>query len=328
MATKEEQKEIPETAQNPENAENPEEEKEEEEEPVDLELQKEMKGIKIEDSDFTNEPKVKKSGKKSKNPEDKKNKKKGQDFLDYANKNNIQINIEYEENKYQLKKKDEQKNGEKGGNRFNDNKRQYNRGGYKNDKNHPQKRQQHIYSGNKFDAFNQRPNFQPYYNQRHPPPKLVENTEILEYLENFFSEENLNKNTYIRNRLKDGKILVDEVVAYNDIKRNNINADKILEIIKSSQNLECVNEENKNYIKIKDFDKLKLLSVEEIVEINKKKAMQKMQYMNPYGPQPYPYNVYNNGYNFVNYPNNMYFYNKNPYNYYQQGGYAPSPENK
>ena len=50
MTTKEEeQKGI----QNPEeNAENPEEEKEEEEEPVDVELQKEMKGIKIVDSDF------------------------------------------------------------------------------------------------------------------------------------------------------------------------------------------------------------------------------------------------------------------------------------
>ena len=104
MATTEDQKDIPEKEQNPDNAENPEEEKEEEE-PVDLELQKEMKGLKIKESDFQNEPKTKKSGKKSKNPEDKKIKKKGQDFIDYANKNNIQINIEYEENKYQLKKK-------------------------------------------------------------------------------------------------------------------------------------------------------------------------------------------------------------------------------
>ena len=111
MATTEEQKEIPENAENPENQENPEEEKEEEE-PVDLELQKEMKGIKISDSDFTNEPKAKKPYKKMKNPEEKKVKKKGQDFLDYANKNNIQINIQYEENKYQLKKK-KAKNSEK-----------------------------------------------------------------------------------------------------------------------------------------------------------------------------------------------------------------------
>ena len=67
-----------------------------------------MKGLKINDSDFVKEPKTKKHNKKSKNPDEKKNKKKGQDFLDYANKNNIEINIEYEENKYQQKKIDNQ----------------------------------------------------------------------------------------------------------------------------------------------------------------------------------------------------------------------------
>ena len=111
MTTTEDKKEIPESTENPENQENQEEEQEEE--PVDLELQKEMKGLKIEASDFAGEPKAKKQNKKSKNTEDKKGKKKGQDFLDYANKNNIQINIEYEENKYQLKKKEDQKYGEK-----------------------------------------------------------------------------------------------------------------------------------------------------------------------------------------------------------------------
>lgn len=77
MASTEDKKEIPE---NEENNENPEEQKEEEEEPVDLELQKEMKGIKIVDSDFSNEPKGKKQNKKLKNPEDKKNKKKAKTF--------------------------------------------------------------------------------------------------------------------------------------------------------------------------------------------------------------------------------------------------------
>ena len=132
MTTTEDKKEIPESTENPENQENQEEEQEEE--PVDLELQKEMKGLKIEASDFAGEPKAKKQNKKSKNTEDKKGKKKGQDFLDYANKNNIQINIEYEENKYQLKKKEDQKYGEKGGNKSNENKKQFNRGGYKNEK--------------------------------------------------------------------------------------------------------------------------------------------------------------------------------------------------
>ena len=103
MTTKEEE---PKEVQEGKN-ENPEEKEEEEEEPVDLELQKEMKGLTISDSDFKKEPKAKKTQKKPKDPTIKKNKKKGQDFLDYANQNNIQINFEYEENKYQLKKTDD-----------------------------------------------------------------------------------------------------------------------------------------------------------------------------------------------------------------------------
>lgn len=314
MTTKEEdQKDMP------ENAENPEEQKEEEEEPVDVELQKEMKGLKIEDSDFTNEPKVKKSNKKVKNSDVKKSKKKGEDFLDYANKNNIEIKIEYEENKFQLKKKDDPKNGEKSGNTFNDNKRQYNRGGYKNDKNHPQKRMP-KYTGNKFDNYGQRYQPQPHYYQRQAPT-LKENKEILEYLEKIFSEDHLNKETYIRNRLKDGKILVDDMVSYNDIKSNNINAEKLMEVIKESQKLECVNEEGKNYIKIKDFDKLNLLTIEQIIENKKQMRMQKNNYMQQMRMPPYP--PFNN---YISMQNNYYLYG--PPTYGSPNGYMPFQENK
>ena len=110
MTTKEEE---PKEVQEGENEHQEEEEEKEEEEPVDLELQKEMKGLTISDSDFKKEPKAKKTQKKPKDPTTKKNKKKGQDFLDYANQNNIQINLEYEENKYQLKKTEDPKIGEK-----------------------------------------------------------------------------------------------------------------------------------------------------------------------------------------------------------------------
>ena len=306
MTTKEEeaQKEV----QNPEeqNAENPEEEKEEEEEPVDIELQKEMKGLKIEDSDFSNEPKTKKAPKKPKNSEGKKSKKKGQDFIDYANKNNIQLNIEYETKKYQPKKKDDQK----GGNKYTDNKKPFNKGGYKNDKNYQQKRNP-IYSGNKFDNFSQVKPYQNYHQQS--IPKLVENKDILEYLEKFFGEENLNKNTYIRNRLSDGKILVEAVEAYNDLKRNNINSQKIMEVIKDSKTLECVNEDNKNYIKIKNFDQLKLLTIEQIIEKNKAMKMQKPQFM-PMYPSPFNYIAMQNNYYFPPYYNNQVPYYPVEYN--------------
>ena len=278
MTTKEEEAQKEVQNQEEQNAENSEEEKEEEEEPVDIELQKEMKGLKIEDSDFSNEPKAKKPAKKQKNPEGKKSKKKGQDFIDYANKNNIQLNIEYETKKYQPKRKEDQKFG----NKYTDNKKPFNKGGYKNDKNY-QKRNP-IYSGNKFDNFSQIKPYQNYHQQS--TPKLVENKDILEYLEKFFGEENLNKNTYIRNRLNDGKILVEAVEAYNDFKRNNINSQKIMEVIKDSKTLECVNEDNKNYIKIKNFEQLKLLTIEQIIEKNKAMKMQKPQFM----PMYYPYN--------------------------------------
>ena len=303
MTNKEEdQKEIPQNEENEENPENPEEE----EEPVDLELQKEMKSLKISDSDFANEPKKKKSNKKPKNPEEKKAKKKGQDFLDYANKNNIQINIEYEENKYQLKKKEDQK-FDKTGN-YNDNKKQY-RGGYKNDKNHPTKKGI-IYSGNKFDMVNKRPN---YYK---PTPKLKENKEILDYINELFSEANLNKITYIRNRLsEDGKILLDDIAKYNDIKNNNIDSQKLMEVIKDSQIVECVNENDKNYIKIKNFDKLNLLPIQQIINKNAMR-FQRNQYipMEHVGFFPPPYTFNNVPYN--NFYNNPVFYN-NQNMYYQ-----------
>lgn len=311
MTTKEDEpKENPETAENPEG---PEEEKEEEEEPVDLELQKEMKGIKINDSDFSNKPKGKKQHKKSKNPEEKKGKKKGQDFLDYANKNNIQINIQYEENKFQSKKNNDQKFGDKSGNKYNN---QYSKGGYKGNNSFQQKKPM-GYGNNKFDNFHN-------FNQ-HPVPILVEDKDILEYLEKIFGEENLNKDTYIRNRLKEGKILVNDIASYNNIRKNNINDKKIMDILKDSKSLEVITENNQNYIKIKDFGKLNLKSIEEILKSKKSNREYKMnQYM-----QQMPYNGYGYGYgygfdnNFSNMQNTYYFYGPGyPYNY------MPAPENK
>ena len=146
---------------------------------------------------------------------------------------------------------------------------------------------------------------------------MEKNEEILAFLEETFSEKNLNKDTYIRNRLKDGKILIDDIANYNDIKKNNINAEKISEIIKDRQNLECVNEENKNYIKIKNFDNLKLLTLEQIVENKKAARMKKKQYFPQY-QYPFP------GYNYISFQNNVFIY---PGYNYPQGSYMPAPDN-
>lgn len=304
MATTEDQKDIPETEQNPDNAENPEEEKEEEE-PVDLELQKEMKGLKIKESDFQNEPKTKKSGKKSKNPEDKKIKKKGQDFIDYANKNNIQINIEYEENKYQLKKTEDPKMGDKY--KYNE-KRQFNKGGNKQNKNRQFKRNK--MSGNKFDI-----GLRDYYPYNYPQPsvQLSDDKQILEHLEKIFSTENLNKDLYIRFRIKDGKISLDDIAKYNDFKFNKVDSQKLIDVIKESKNLEIINEENKNYIKVKDYDETKLLTIEQISEMKKNQKIHRNPMNNMGNQQFYP--------PFVNFSNNVFIYNQS-YPYYYANPYS------
>ena len=307
MTTKEEE---PKEIQEGENVNQEEEEEKEEEEPVDLELQKEMKGLKISDSDFVKEPKTKKTQKKPKDPTIKKNKKKGQDFLDYANQNNIHINLEYEENKYQLKKNEEPKIGEKS-NKYNDNKKPYNKN--RQNKNWPQKKNK--MSGNKFDMVGMRQ----YSNYNYPQNtiQLKDDKQILEHLEKIFSEENLNKDLYIRNRISNGKILLDNVVNYNDFKNNNVDDKKIMELVKGSKNLEIVNEEGKNYIKIKDFDETKIKTGEQIYESRKNQKMQKQ---------------FNQNSSYFNFQNNFIIYNGVPTytgNYYPfMPPYNMYPENK
>ena len=295
MSTKEEDRKEIQNIEENENLE--EEEKEEEEEPVDLELQKEMKGLTISDKDFEKEPKSKKPQKKQKDPMDKKNKKKGQDFLDYANKNNIQINFEYEENKYQLKKTEDPKMGDK--QKYND-KKQFNKGGNKQNKNRQFKRNK--MSGNKFDIGIRE--YNP-YNYPQTSVQLTDDKQILQHLEKIFGTENLNKDLYIRFRIKEGKILVDDIAKYNDFKYNKIDSQKIIDIIKDSKNLEIVNEDNKNYIKIKDYDETKLLTTQQILDMKKSQKMPK-----------FPTNIGNQQFYhpYVNFTNNVFICNQ-PYPY-------------
>ena len=310
MTTKEEE---PKEIQEGENQNNEEEEEKEEEEPVDLELQKEMKGLKITDSDFMKEPKTKKTQKKPKEPKIKKNKKKGQDFLDYANQNNIQINLEYEENKYQLKKTDDSKGGEKQ-NKYPDNKKAFNKKPYKYFQ--PKKPKM---SGNKFDMVGMKP--YSHYNYQQNTVQLKDDKQILEHLEKIFGEENLNKDLYIRNRINNGKILLEDVVNYNDFKNNKVDEKKIMELLKENKNLEIVNEEGKNYIKIKDFDETKIKSAKDIYENRKNQKMQRMNFNSGY--QNYP--------NMYNFQNNLIIYNGvQPYgNFYPYASpYGMIPENK
>ena len=311
MTTKEEE---PKEIQEGQNENQGEEEEKEEEEPVDLELQKEMKGLTISDSDFKKEPKAKKTQKKPKDPTIKKNKKKGQDFLDYANQNNIQINLEYEENKYQLKKTEEPKMGEKN-NKYEQ--KPYNKN--RQNKNWPQKKNNKM-SGNKFDMVSMR-QYPPHINYAQNIIQLNDDKQILEHLEKVLTEENLNKDLYLRNRINNGRISMDNVVKYNDFKFNNITENKIIDLIKNSKNLELVNEEGKNYIKIKDLDETKLRTGQQIYDSRHNFQTQKMQYNNA-GNQPL--------YGYYNFQNNLIICNGMPpyANYYAYPAPYMIPESK
>ena len=290
MTTKEEEpKEIQENENV--NQEEEAEKEEEEEEPVDLELQKEMKGLKISDSDFIKEPKTKKSQKKPKDPTIKKSKKKGLDLFDYANQNNIEINLEYEENKFQLKKTEDPKFSEKS-NKYE--KKPFNKN--RQNKNWPQKKNK--MSGNKFDMIQMR-QYPHYNNYSQNIIQLTDDAQILEHLEKLLSEDNLNQNLYLRNRISNGKIFMDNIVRYNDFKFNNIDEKKILEVVKNSKRLEIINEEGKNFIKIKDLDETKLKTGEQIFESRKYQNRPKMPYNNSPNTQ-YPY---------YNFQNNFIIYN-------------------
>ena len=265
----------------------------EEEEPVDEELKKKMKDVKIDDSVFSGEHK-----KNEKKKHDKKNsKKKGIDFMEYASKNNIQVNIEYEEDKYEKNKNYYDNNNNRkynNNNRKYDNKgKNYNKKGYNKNNNNNNNNQNRPYKfgGNKFDSFNQKPNFENHFYQ----PKFNDDNEIKNFIENLFTEHTLNKVIYLRYKLNDkGQILIDDLANYNALKKNNVDSNKIIDLIKDSNNLEKVEIDGKNYINVKNFSQLNLLTIEQINE-NKKQMrmndrMQQNMFQNQMGFIPYGFN--------------------------------------
>ncbi len=286
----------------------------EEEEPVDEELQKQMKDVKIDDSVFSGEHK-----KGDKKKHDKKNsKKKGIDFMEYASKNNIQVNIEYEEDKFE-KNKNYHDNKNKNYNNNNNNKKydnkgkNYNKKGFNKNNNNNQNRP-YKFGGNKFDSFNQKPNFENHFYQ---VPKFNNDTEIKNFIENLFNENTLNKDLYLRNRLNDkGQILVYDLEKYTALKKNNVDSNKIIDLLKESNNLEISEIDGKKYINVKNYSQLNLLTIEQINENKNKMKMNRLQnmYPNQMGFNPYGFN-YGQMQNFI--PNQG-FYPIPPQNMYIQ----------
>ena len=114
---------------------------------------------------------------------------------------------------------------------------------------------------------------------------------------------------------------MDNLVKYNDFKFNNITENKIIEVVKNSKTLEIINEEGKNYVKIKDLDETKLKTGAQIYENRKNQRTQKMTYNNANQPF-YPY---------YNFQNNLIIWNGMPPSYGNYYSYPPQymmPENK
>lgn len=325
----------------------------EEEQQIDEELQKKLQNVQIDDSAFTQKDTNKARDENSKNSK-KGKKNKGQDFLDYANKNGIQVNFVYEDNKQEKRDKPESEHkghastsGYKGGNpKYQKNEGQYGQSKYKSGYGNKPRKPMHKFGNNKFDLCNMHipkmtvydPFLMQEYNQQgyvphqnnhmtKPIPVIKEDEEILQFLEHYFSLENMNQDLYLRNRIdENGFIKVEEIAHFNAMKQNQIHAEKILQIAKQADFIESTqNSEGSNLLRNKDWDNMKegLLTKEQITsnkrmqKRNEKFAMNSMmnmypmnQQMNPMMPQmmsqvPMNYVHLQNNYFFQTFPNNQ-----------------------
>ena len=318
-----------------ENLNNLNKNREEEEEADNTQLDKEaiekLRNLKIDDSIFL-KANEEINGKKKNSKVHKNKQKKGVDFMEYANQHGINVKIKYGEREKTPEKKEakiekkafknpivEVKANEpellanpKHSKPFNKNKKPYSKNNQGNK----------MTFNNKFDSMNSYgmnpylnpmfpmndlnnmmfygqmpiPNMQPMVNN-FPQSKHEEQPKgIKESLEYYFSFDNLNKDTYVRERMNsDGYVKASEILNFNNMKKQNANLEKIREVISFNSEIEegsvngevCFRNKNWNYIKPK------LISIDEI-EQNK---LMKKTHIN---------------YNYVTMQNNFFI---NPYQY-------------
>jgi hypothetical protein len=190
------------------------------------------------------------------------------------------------------------------------------------------------------------------------PPKQTQNfsddKEILTFVENFFTVENLNVDLFIRNRIdENGFIDIMEIANFNVLRENGVSPQKIVEILSTSENdiVEIHKSESGDKLKLnlrnKEWDSIKdgLLSKDQI-SINKRNTKRQekfamtgnnmyqshmpMQGVNQMMPQPNMHPMSMNmmnpmAMNYVNMQNNYFFapQNTSQYGYpnYQYPGY-------
>jgi len=144
------------------------------------------------------------------------------------------------------------------------------------------------------------------------------NEGILQYLENFLSLENMNKDLYLRNRLdSEGYISIRDLANFNKLKRNGITGEKVEELVKSNENpvIECASlssgsgKNNELFVRNREWEGVKeqLLSKEQIYQQNKQAKK------------------YNNTLNYVSLQNN-YFINTVPHGTYPNSEMMMNPQ--
>ncbi|MCQ2817738.1 MAG: hypothetical protein MJ252_10780 [archaeon] len=274
-------------------------EEQEVEEPVDLELQQKMKNLTLDEKMFGEDEKNKKE--KGEDSNKKSKKAKGQDFLDYANKNNIQIDIQYEQDKANPQKKKGfgnqgyqpynkkpgfKKNFQKeGGNQPMRGNNRGGRGGFVNRPAgfqgrpyHPKTFQMKM-GANKFDypPAAMMPMIQP---ENRMTVQLQTDQDVIGYLQDLFSEESLNKDIFIRGNLsEDGKINIVELEKYYGLKNNKVTKEKIAELAPQVVNIDLVEEGENKYIAVKDFQSFSA-NLTPLQELRNRKKQNRMRMMN------------------------------------------------
>jgi len=157
------------------------------------------------------------------------------------------------------------------------------------------------------------PNIPPMMNRNfmNQPPiqELVEQEKtILQYLEYYFSLDNLNRDYFMRTKIdEEGFIDAQEIVNFNKMKVKGVSMDKIAEVLNETENslIESKIEGERLLLRNRDWDVIreKLLPIEYLLQ---QKKMNKTSH--------------NNTLNYVGTQNNFYF-NSN------QQGYAPNMPN-
>jgi len=97
---------------------------------------------------------------------------------------------------------------------------------------------------------------------------------ILDSIEYYFSEENLNKDLYFRNRMsEEGFIDCNEIVNFNKMKNKGVDSNRIISILDEAENtlIERKEENGKVYLRNKNWVEIKprLLAIEKIQQQKK-----------------------------------------------------------